>query len=74
MAKLTIDLKANPDVADLVAAMQVGEKVRLDTTIQAKDDQTLTLTLDEASEGEKSKDESEDSPDADEADDDSDDE
>ena len=56
MQTITIDLKKNPDVADLVADMDPGTSICLTTSIKAKDDQTLTLTLDSAEECE-SKDE-----------------
>ena len=46
--KLTLDLKKNPEVANLVATMEPGDTIILETSIQAKDDQTLTLSLDSA--------------------------
>jgi hypothetical protein len=51
METLTIDLKKNPDIADLVKTMQPGDPVDLHTSIKAADDQTLTLTVRSASEG-----------------------
>jgi preprotein translocase subunit YajC len=51
MQTLTIDLKREPEIADLVADLQPGDPVLLHTTIKAMDDQTLTLTLEEAEEG-----------------------
>ena len=50
--RLTIDLKKNPEVADLIADMEVGSYVNLSTSIVAKDEQTLTLELEEATTGE----------------------
>lgn len=52
MATITLDLSKNRDLADLVATMSVGDQVRLETSIKALDDQTLTLTLESAEEGE----------------------
>lgn len=52
MQTITLDLKKEPDIAALVADMQPGDPVTLHTTVKAKDDQTLTLTLEEAEEGE----------------------
>jgi hypothetical protein len=51
METLTIDLKKNPDIADLVKTMQPGDPVDLHTSIKGLDDQTLTVTVREASEG-----------------------
>ena len=51
METLTIDLKKNPDIADLVGTMQPGDAVDLHTSIKALDAQTLTVTVREASEG-----------------------
>lgn len=51
METLTIDLKKNPDIADLVKTMQPGDAVDLHTSIKGLDDQTLTVTVREASEG-----------------------
>ena len=51
MQSLTIDLKKNPEVERLVSAMEPGGKVDLHCSIRARDEQTLTLTLEEASEG-----------------------
>ncbi len=52
MTKLPIDLKKNPEVASLVADMEVGATVRLETTIKSKDEQTLVLVLESATAGE----------------------
>ncbi len=51
MQTVIIDLKKNPDIADLVRTMQPGDRVELQTSIKAVDDQTLTLTVEEAAEG-----------------------
>ena len=51
METLVIDLKKNPDIAELVRTMQPGDAVDLHTSIKALDDQTLTVTVREASEG-----------------------
>lgn len=52
MQTIDIDLKQNPDIANLVADLEPGAKIELSTSIKAKDDQTLTLTIESASEGE----------------------
>jgi hypothetical protein len=57
MTKLPIDLKKNPEVASLVADMEVGAAVRLETTIKSKDEQTLVLVLESATAGEATEDE-----------------
>lgn len=57
MQSLPIDLKKNPDIADLVATMQPGDRIDLHTLIKAKDDQTVTLTIEDASEGKDPEDE-----------------
>ena len=51
MEILTIDLKKNPDIAELVRTMQPGDPVDLHTSIKALDEQTASLTVREASEG-----------------------
>lgn len=68
MQKLLIDLKKNPEVADLVSTMQPGDKIVLETSIKAKDDQTLTLTMESASSGESSLGDDEPAPDSDSGD------
>lgn len=60
MTRITIDLNQNPEVKDLAASMQPGDRITLETSIQAKDDQTLTLTLDTASAGGATDDDGED--------------
>lgn len=51
MENIVIDKKKNPDITDVVATMQPGDAVDLHCSIKANDDQTLTLTVREASEG-----------------------
>lgn len=49
MAKqITIDLNAEPDLKELTAECSPGEKLKLEVSIRAKDDQTLTVVIDEA--------------------------
>lgn len=48
MQTLTLDKKSNPEVAAMAADLQPGSRVTLYTTVKANDDQTLTLTLEEA--------------------------
>lgn len=57
---IKIDLKKNPDVADLVSDKEVGARITLETTIKSKDENFLTLTLQEADEGKVSSDEDDD--------------
>lgn len=66
MQTLTIDLKKNPDIADLVKLMQPADLIDLHTSIKALDDQTLTLTVESASEGkEEDEDDEQDAPEGD---------
>ncbi len=51
MQTLTIDLKKNPDIADLTRTMQPGDLVDLHSSIKSMDEQTLTLTVESAEEG-----------------------
>lgn len=51
MTTVTIDLKKNREIADLVADKSVGDGVDLKTTIKSMDDQTLVLTVEEATNG-----------------------
>lgn len=51
MQVITIDLVKDPEIKDLIADMQPGDLVDLHCSIKAMDDQTLTLTVTEASEG-----------------------
>lgn len=49
--RIQIDLKKNPELASLVSDMPVGAWVELQTSIVAKDDQTLTVEIEECAEG-----------------------
>jgi hypothetical protein len=49
--RLSIDLKKNPEVAELISDMEPGAKVNLTTAIYSKDEQTLVLELEEAEAG-----------------------
>lgn len=51
METITVDLKKNPDIAEIIRGMQPGDPVDLHTSIKGMDDQTLTLTIRQASEG-----------------------
>lgn len=51
MQNVTIDLKQNPEVADVIKTMQPGDSVDLHCSIKSMDDQTLVLTVNEAEEG-----------------------
>jgi len=55
MQTLIIDLKSNPEVAAAVAGVEPGSSVTIRGSIQALDDQSLTVTVEEveASEGGK---------------------
>lgn len=53
MTTITIPLDKNPDVAALVADKQPGDWIELRASIKAKDDQTLTLRLEECDDCEK---------------------
>ena len=52
MQTVLIDLKKNPDIADLVRTSQPGDYIDLHTSIKSLDDQTLTLTVESAEEAE----------------------
>lgn len=45
--RLTIDLKKNPEAAQVTADMEVGAKVALYGAIFSKDDQTLVVEMEE---------------------------
>lgn len=51
MQRITIDLVKEPEIKDLLATKQPGDLIDLHCSIQALDDQTATLTIDEAEEG-----------------------
>ena len=65
MQELTIDLKKNPEVADAISELALGDEIAIYATIKAKDDQKLIVRLSEVEAGE----ESEESEDAGEMDD-----
>lgn len=65
--KITIDLKKNPDVASVVADMEVGAPLEVSTTIASKDDQTLVLEVEDVFESSGAEEETE--GEADESDD-----
>lgn len=52
MQTVDINLKQNPEIADLVASLDPGAKIMLHTSLKSKDDQTATLTIESAEEGE----------------------
>jgi 3-methyladenine DNA glycosylase AlkC len=47
--KLTVDLEKNPEVADLLTDMEVGEAIFIRGTIANMDDKTLEVRLQEVS-------------------------
>ena len=49
MQTITISLQKSPEIADAIADLEPGDEVLLHATIKAKDDQTLTLTVEELS-------------------------
>lgn len=51
MQVITIDLKKNPDIADLLVDMEPGDILDLHCSIKAMDDQTCSLTVQSAEEG-----------------------
>lgn len=51
MQTIIIDLKKNPEIADLVTDKQPGDRILLHTSIKQLNDQTLELTIEEAEEG-----------------------
>lgn len=53
MTTVTIPLDKNPDLAALVADKEPGDWVELRASIKAKDDQTLTLRLEECDDCDK---------------------
>lgn len=54
---ITVDLKRNPDVLDLIADMQMGDRVSFVTSLKSKSDQLAEFTLDRAEEGPEKKEE-----------------
>lgn len=49
MQTISLDLANNPDLKSLVADMEPGSKIMLKAAIKSKDDQSVTLTVEEAS-------------------------
>lgn len=49
--RLALDLERNEDLASLVADMEPGDKLDAVLSIVARDDKTLTVELDEVTEG-----------------------
>ena len=49
--RLTLDLEQNEDLAKLVAHLEPGDELNATLSIVAKDDKTLTVDLEEVSEG-----------------------
>lgn len=47
---ITVDLKRNPDIADLISNMQMGDGVCFCTSLKSKDDNLAEFTLDRAME------------------------
>jgi hypothetical protein len=62
METIIIDLKKNPDVAEVIRGMQPGDALDLHTSIKGMDDQTLTVTVREASEGKPFEEEDDEDP------------
>lgn len=50
MQTIALDLKNNPCLQSLVADMNPGDKIELVASIKSKDDQSVTLTIETASE------------------------
>lgn len=50
MQTIALDLKNNPELQSLVADMNPGDKIELTASIKSKDDQSVTLTVETASE------------------------
>lgn len=61
MTTLTIDLQKNPELAALVSDKQPGDWIELRASIKAKDEQTLTVRLENCDDCEKPKAEGDDS-------------
>ncbi len=57
---ISVDLKANPDVADLIADMEMGDKVCFRTSIKSKNGEIADFTLERAEEADDSDEDSED--------------
>lgn len=48
---IQIDLKRNPEVADLIADMNMGDRVSFVTSLKSKNDSLAEFTLEKAEEG-----------------------
>lgn len=59
MQNVPLDLKKNPDIKNLAADLEVGDRVCLYGSIKAKDDQTMTVTIDEVEEDRSEKEDEE---------------
>lgn len=55
MTTVTVDLTKNPELAALVADKQPGDWIALKASVKARDDQTLTLRLEECDDCDKPK-------------------
>jgi hypothetical protein len=62
MQTIALDLKNNPDLKSLIADMNPGDKIELVASIKSKDDQSVTLTVETASEATASESEAADKP------------
>ncbi len=47
---ISIDLKRNPDVADLISSMSMGDKVKFITSLKSSNGELAEFTLDHADE------------------------
>ena len=57
MHVINIDKAKNPDIAELVADKEPGAKIDLHTSIKENNDQNVSFTVEECSEGKKPDDE-----------------
>lgn len=46
--KIQVDLKANPEVADLIGDMQMGDKVKFLTSLKMRNGEIAEFTMDKA--------------------------
>jgi hypothetical protein len=65
-----IDLKKNPEVAEVVTDLPLGGKIVIHATIKNKDEQTLEYTIEEVEAGSETADTTSDAEFADDEDDD----
>lgn len=54
---IQVDLKANPEVADLISDMEMGKSVSFVTSLKSKNDSLAEFTLTRAEEGPEDEDE-----------------